>query len=312
MIFKQIQTYFQQVNNPMVDNNTRKPSGLIDELQTNQTDFASPIFSENFKNQKLHEDSSQGRLNRVFQLDENKRNDILQFQEQLEAIDFQFVPAKNKQEKKEYEEQSLQNQTTQLIAFPSLSTLDLIDHFPNDFHFNEIEKNQRIRQFPNESLAKIENITTRISIDVSEFRTILTNHPTLNSISREVNALHEFVHTNLAEISNQVSLQKCEETKDEMAAKPLLQTHSNVKCNGCVAFSIRGKRWKCLECADFNLCGRCEKKTTHDHIMIRFNDPIPKQNVDCFSKLSNLQCCFQNNGELEIRRRILMNAANRN
>ena len=45
--------------------------------------------------------------------------------------------------------------------------------------------------------------------------------------------------------------------------------HLGVACNRC-RVSIRGFRYKCFQCPDFNLCGKCETAGVHpEHSMIR-------------------------------------------
>lgn len=48
--------------------------------------------------------------------------------------------------------------------------------------------------------------------------------------------------------------------------------HPNVVCDGCDK-DIFGYRYKCLECADFDLCMECEPKLHNHHLMIRITDP---------------------------------------
>lgn len=48
--------------------------------------------------------------------------------------------------------------------------------------------------------------------------------------------------------------------------------HPNVICDGCDK-SIFGYRYKCLECADFDLCMECEPKLQHHHLMVRIAEP---------------------------------------
>lgn len=48
--------------------------------------------------------------------------------------------------------------------------------------------------------------------------------------------------------------------------------HPNVICDGCDK-EIFGYRYKCLECADYDLCMECEPKLHNHHLMIRIADP---------------------------------------
>lgn len=48
--------------------------------------------------------------------------------------------------------------------------------------------------------------------------------------------------------------------------------HANVICDGCEC-EIFGFRYKCLECADFDLCMDCEDKMHSQHMMVRLTEP---------------------------------------
>lgn len=53
------------------------------------------------------------------------------------------------------------------------------------------------------------------------------------------------------------------------------QIHLGVTCDGCQS-SIRGFRYKCFQCPDFDLCGKCETAGIHPgHSMIRVNGVMP-------------------------------------
>ena len=54
-------------------------------------------------------------------------------------------------------------------------------------------------------------------------------------------------------------------------------THANIKCNNCSVVPIRGIRYKCRNCFDYNLCEKCEEKNSleefHPHIFIKYRFP---------------------------------------
>ena len=56
--------------------------------------------------------------------------------------------------------------------------------------------------------------------------------------------------------------------------------HENIVCNNCFKNNIKGKRFVCAECNNFNLCQECEKllymQQIHDrkHTLIQVNTPI--------------------------------------
>ena len=53
--------------------------------------------------------------------------------------------------------------------------------------------------------------------------------------------------------------------------------HRGVTCNGCSALPIRGIRYRCTNCADFDLCELCESQHIHDrtHLFYKVRIPAP-------------------------------------
>lgn len=53
--------------------------------------------------------------------------------------------------------------------------------------------------------------------------------------------------------------------------------HRGVSCNGCDAKPIRGIRWRCANCADFDFCSDCEATNSHTktHIFYKIRVPAP-------------------------------------
>ena len=45
--------------------------------------------------------------------------------------------------------------------------------------------------------------------------------------------------------------------------------HSNVMCDGCGMLPLKGWRYKCSICDDYNLCENCEEKTGHNHPLLK-------------------------------------------
>ena len=45
--------------------------------------------------------------------------------------------------------------------------------------------------------------------------------------------------------------------------------HSNVMCDGCGMLPIKGYRFKCTICEDYNLCENCEEKPGHNHPLLK-------------------------------------------
>ena len=66
--------------------------------------------------------------------------------------------------------------------------------------------------------------------------------------------------------------------------------HKNIKCNNCNNDTdIKGIRYKCTKCENYNLCSKCEALNIHnfDHILIKIRNPIIEEN-ELNSKIKNL------------------------
>ncbi|KAH9863318.1 hypothetical protein IAQ61_009595 [Plenodomus lingam] len=57
--------------------------------------------------------------------------------------------------------------------------------------------------------------------------------------------------------------------------------HRGITCNGCDEKPIRGVRWHCANCVDFDLCSICEATNSHckTHILYKIRIPAPHLNL---------------------------------
>lgn len=55
--------------------------------------------------------------------------------------------------------------------------------------------------------------------------------------------------------------------------------HEGTKCLGCGAMPIKGIRYTCLQCANFDLCKICEEKGRHAHALLQIRDPATAPDV---------------------------------
>lgn len=49
--------------------------------------------------------------------------------------------------------------------------------------------------------------------------------------------------------------------------------HKGIKCNGCGINDIRGIRYKCSTCQNYNLCEDCEDIIDHNHVFVKIKEP---------------------------------------
>ena len=101
-----------------------------------------------------------------------------------------------------------------------------------------------------------------------------------------------------------VNLSKLEESKinyqkmkDELKKNEKLlnkEIHKNVICNNCFKKDIKGKRFICAECNNYNLCQDCEQifyqKQIHqrEHTLIQVNKALSDENMDDLYNYSNI------------------------
>ena len=82
------------------------------------------------------------------------------------------------------------------------------------------------------------------------------------------------------------------DTQTEATKQPTV--HNHVICDICGVHNMRGKRFKCLVCPNFDICEKCESQNEHDfHPMIKChqveNEKILARIVKKFGKLKSRQ-----------------------
>jgi hypothetical protein len=83
---------------------------------------------------------------------------------------------------------------------------------------------------------------------------------------------------------------KVEKKTDNAPTVSVLTTHIGVTCDNCKVYPIVGKRYKCMECFDFDLCENCENKNFHLHPMMRFTSQANRCGFNsCSIKKTNIE-----------------------
>jgi len=60
-----------------------------------------------------------------------------------------------------------------------------------------------------------------------------------------------------------------------------------VKCDGCGIAPIKGIRYKCTVCPNFDFCEKCENSVEHDHIFMKIKKPLNYQRCPVINNASN-------------------------
>ena len=132
-----------------------------------------------------------------------------------------------------------------------------------EFHFNESDNDKRKKSTDqNDGLKSIELCFAQMMSQFMEMKAAY--EAKLNQIDDNQRRFEE----SLASVRSKLEVQGSSKTSNQLNTL-LLLPHADIQCNSCGLMPIKGKRYKCVECKDFNLCAGCEGKDIHAHDMRR-------------------------------------------
>lgn len=120
-------------------------------------------------------------------------------------------------------------------------------------------------------LNETKNINTEILNEIKKVSNILISTNNINTLTGANN-----INTNNINNSNNTTSFTNGYNYDQI-------DHKDVHCNNCMKTNIRGNRYKCLFCKDYDLCQECESlnimtynHTTHksEHSMIKIKNTL--------------------------------------
>ena len=85
-------------------------------------------------------------------------------------------------------------------------------------------------------------------------------------------ALKNLINNELEKQSHEVFkklLQSDDLPPVEQTAEQAAVVHTNVSCDGCGINPIRGLRYKCSVCKNFDYCAQCEERLGHEHAFLK-------------------------------------------
>ena len=124
-----------------------------------------------------------------------------------------------------------------------------------------------------------------------------TNEDQLEKIK---NNLQDLVHTNLKNLENSLVETIFESIKiplnESLIKKPKQSeiTHYGIKCDNCEKENIKGIRYKCMNCENYNLCSECESLNKHNpnHILIKIRKNIENED-ELNLKIKNINLKYE-------------------
>eukprot|EP01022_Parablepharisma_sp_SALTPOND_P014557 TRINITY_DN1992_c0_g1_i1.p1 TRINITY_DN1992_c0_g1~~TRINITY_DN1992_c0_g1_i1.p1 ORF type:complete len:599 (+),score=27.62 TRINITY_DN1992_c0_g1_i1:108-1799(+) len=87
--------------------------------------------------------------------------------------------------------------------------------------------------------------------------------------------IHKMARAEIAERKEEIKRRAEEELKDIPDVCPTaVPVHTGVSCDGCQMNPIKGIRYKCAACPNYDLCESCEEKGVHkEHTFIKIKEP---------------------------------------
>jgi hypothetical protein len=148
----------------------------------------------------------------------------------------------------------------------------------------------------------------------SELGKALDNSPILLDLQNQFRMLTRIVTRGFDEVKSELSVKSIIESSKPPLSEPELykssQTvHQGVSCDICHYSFIKGKRYKCLICPDFDLCAACEQENIHKHPMMVFCNKIDTDFAEGVTNLFRLKSNIQNLSENDMKMRVLRNLA---
>jgi hypothetical protein len=145
-----------------------------------------------------------------------------------------------------------------------------------------------------------------------EPKNALTINPTLQDLKMKIESLTEIVSKGFIEVKNDIAELPNQEMKPSIVSNSfnlnnVQVTHYGVSCDCCRARPIRGKRFKCLICPDFDICPSCEDSNIHPHPMMIFYNQINISFAEEMTTLCRLKSNINSIEDKELKIRLLRN-----
>ena len=166
---------------------------------------------------------------------------------------------------------------------------------------NKIAEHENLQESEISEKKETENISNNLEMQNEEnnkqsIADIIRNSTAVLDLSNRIEQLGCTIKDNFISIQNDFARMinpnaarkpsESQLTNNAIIGAPV--RHCEAKCDGCFAMPIVGKRYKCLQCVDFDLCESCEAEGKHasDHPMVRFaeryNYPASVQLTDLY------------------------------
>jgi hypothetical protein len=146
----------------------------------------------------------------------------------------------------------------------------------------------------------------------SQIEESITSNPLLKELSAKIELLTDIVDQGFHTIKSDIENIQVTETK--VSSLNIQKSFSEgtvhgAYCDLCNKMPIKGRRFKCLICPNFDLCESCEGANIHKHPMMVFYDNTDNRVAEEMTKLYGIKSSISRLTETELKTRILTNVA---
>ena len=275
----------------VIEEEEKKDNTFIDIDIKNETEILKNIEIENLENNQIEE------IKKIENPVEKLENEVFENFEEIDDIkndpDFDIKEAEAMEEIEENEEMPEQEELVISVDMNEPME-DQIIELDIDMKDMPMDIKEIIPMIPlveaTKIVAEVEdlkeefkkaNVVEEVKKEIVEFKEDEERKKKLEALSqsfldakKEFDAKFNLIQSQLTNLNPEKveKVEKVEEVKEvEKVDKEIKTVHGSVTCDGCKTYPIKGKRFKCLECHDYDLCETCESKNLHTHPMIRIS-----------------------------------------
>lgn len=163
-------------------------------------------------------------------------------------------------------------------------------------NINEVAHNDNVQEQPAQMQMQIQERPVPIQMSLEEDYKNKLKESLMSIITSKMQTMQtDLINELTANVTNimpsNISLNLHQQHNNNMSLSQNI-IHKGITCSNCKSTDIKGIRYKCTSCSNYNLCETCEALNTHDihHIFIKIRIPTPEHELP--PQLTNLTYNF--------------------
>ena len=187
------------------------------------------------------------------------------------------------------------------------------EHIDNLYDFTKNRETVEDKKYIEEN--KVPQKKTEVqqpAMDKQAFDELVSSNPTVVDLQKKIDELNKIIEDGFLSIKEEIKERNKTEIQPktpQRKASVVKTVHKGVTCDNCFKRPIQGKRFKCLECYDFDICEACEAKNVHMHPMMRYNESTDRFQAEQLTQLYVIKNRMTKDSDDDLKIRILKNLA---